>query len=187
MLIRSERLLLRAAEDADAAFVTALFNADESVIAYGPHFPVSTRATLEKLRAPRSVSLIAQRLEDEAPVGFVRFWLSWGDTVMNVDDVIFSAEYQGAGYGREALGALLEHFFRQWGGRRVELQVRSHNERAVRTYKCLGFVEEGRRRQVVPPGWSADTDPDYLLMGLLADEYVPPEPRGGDSNERHGH
>jgi hypothetical protein len=50
----------------------------------------------------------------------------------------------------------------------VELQVRSHNEGTARTYKGLGFVEEGRRRQVVLPGWGAETVPDYLPMGLLS-------------------
>jgi RimJ/RimL family protein N-acetyltransferase len=186
MLIRSTRLLLRAVEDTDAAFVAGLFNGDGSVVAYGPHFPVSARAALDRLRTPHSVALIGQRLADDTPVGIVRFRLSWGDSVMNIEDVIFSADHRGSGYGREALGALLSHFFRRWGGRRVELQVRAQNGRAVRTYKGLGFVEEGRRRQVVPAGWGADIDPDYLLMGLLADEYLPPESYGGDSNERQG-
>lgn len=170
MLIQANRVVMRAAESSDAEFVAALLNADESVPAYGPHFPVSVGEAQKKMTDPRSYSLVSERTDGGGAVGFLRFRLAWGESVMNVEDVVFAAKVRGAGYGRESLGALVEFFFGRRGGRRVELQLRADNTRARRTYEALGFVVEGRRRDVVPVAWGSAADRDYLMMGLLATE-----------------
>ncbi|MGH3607981.1 MAG: GNAT family N-acetyltransferase [Pseudonocardiaceae bacterium] len=170
MLIHSDRLTLRAAESSDGRFVADLLNSEAAAPAYGPHFPLSAADGQQKLADSRSTSLIAERTQDIVAVGFLRFCLSWGEAVMNIEDVVFDAVHQGKGYGREALGGLLDHFFRRWGGRRAELQLRATNKRALRTYEALGFVIEGRRRKVVPLAWQPDGDRDFLMMGLLSTE-----------------
>ena len=52
--------------------------------------------------------------------------------------------------------------------RRIWLNVNSDNERAVRSYKAVGFVEEGRQRQHV---WSNGRYIDLVCMGLLREEW----------------
>jgi RimJ/RimL family protein N-acetyltransferase len=57
------------------------------------------------------------------------------------------------------------------GVRRVELKVREDNHRALRLYRTLGFLEEGRlRRSFVVD----DRVFDELTMALLLDESSPP-------------
>src|SRR5690554_7624314 len=59
---------------------------------------------------------------------------------------------------------------------RVELQVYDFNPRGIRAYEKLGFVHEGRRREVV---WREGAYHDMLLMSILEDEWRSEERRVG--------
>lgn len=78
-------------------------------------------------------------------------------------------DYRGRGYGRDALGALLEYAFRLRNLRKVWLTVNGDNERAMRAYRASGFTEEGRQRDQV---WSAGAYVDLVYMGILCAEWA---------------
>ncbi len=80
---------------------------------------------------------------------------------------IGAKEYWGKGYGREAVGLLLDYAFRLRNLRRVWLEVHSANERAIRAYSSCGFVEEGRMREHV---WLGGRYVDNVIMGVLREE-----------------
>jgi RimJ/RimL family protein N-acetyltransferase len=172
MLIRGARTVLRAANDDDAPAIVALFDSDHVAAAHGPRFPRSLATTLAELRDPARTTLaidIDQRLG-----GFLHSTKSWADDVMTIQEFLIDAEFVGKGYAADALGALLEFFFRRWGGRRAELYVRADNERALRCYRRLGFETEGRKRNVIPPTWGPPGSSDFLLMGMLPGEFRKP-------------
>jgi RimJ/RimL family protein N-acetyltransferase len=75
---------------------------------------------------------------------------------------------RGKGYGREAIGLLLEYAFRYRNMRKVCLSTGSDNERAQRCYRACGFVEEGRLRQ---QEWCDGRYIDSVQMGLLREEW----------------
>ncbi len=77
-------------------------------------------------------------------------------------------DYLGKGYGREAVGLLLDFAFRLRNMRRVWLTVNADNERAIRSYKGLGFIEEGRLREHV---WQDGNYHDWVYMGLMRTEW----------------
>jgi RimJ/RimL family protein N-acetyltransferase len=82
---------------------------------------------------------------------------------------IYDPEYLGQGYGREALGLLIDWAFRIQNYERIWLDTWASNERAIRCYKAVGFVEEGRqRRHTYIDGQYVDV----VLMGLLRDEWL---------------
>lgn len=81
---------------------------------------------------------------------------------------IGDSDYQGRGYGREALRLLLDYAFRLRNVRKVSLTVSGDNERAIRAYRACGFVEEGRLRQHV---WGKGAYLDIVCMGLLRREW----------------
>jgi RimJ/RimL family protein N-acetyltransferase len=90
-------------------------------------------------------------------------------------------DYIGRGYGREAIALALDWAFRIQNWRRVWLDVAANNERAIRAYQALGFVEEGRQRQhsYLNGGYV-----DLVMMGLLRSEWearasAADEPRAG--------
>jgi RimJ/RimL family protein N-acetyltransferase len=76
--------------------------------------------------------------------------------------------YWGQGYGREAVALLLEYAFRYRNFQRVWLWVHAANERAIRAYRAVGFVEEGRLRRHV---WSDGRYDDAVYMGMLKEEW----------------
>jgi RimJ/RimL family protein N-acetyltransferase len=78
-------------------------------------------------------------------------------------------DYWGRGYGRDCVRVLLKYAFRYLNYRRVWLRVHGRNERAIRTYRACGFVEEGRQRAHV---WSDGALDDLVLMGILRDEWL---------------
>ena len=89
--------------------------------------------------------------------------------------IMMGPPYQNGGYGREAVLLALRLAFLEMGARKMELEVYSFNERAVRVYEQLGFTVEGRRRNaVVHRGAFCD----QLLMGMLDAEYYEQYGRG---------
>src|SRR4051812_7146424 len=127
MLIRGTRTLLRAASDDDAPAIVALFDSDHVAAAVGPRFPRSLTTTLAELRDEARTTLAIEI--DRQLGGFLHATMSWANDVMTIQEFLIGAPFVGKGYASDALGALLEFFFRRWGGRRAELYVRADNER----------------------------------------------------------
>lgn len=82
--------------------------------------------------------------------------------------VIGERDYWNKGYGREAIGLLLDYAFRILNLHKVWLVVNGNNERAFRSYRAAGFVEEGRLRQHV---WNDGKYIDFIVMGVLREEW----------------
>ena len=74
----------------------------------------------------------------------------------------------GHGYGTEATGLMLEHAFEHLGLHRVALSVFAFNERAIRSYRKVGFVVEGRSRDAI---WRDGRYWDELQMSILEDDW----------------
>jgi len=74
----------------------------------------------------------------------------------------------GKGLGAELLQWLLQHTFEKLGMHRMSLSVHGDNDRAIELYKYLGFVEEGRTREVLA---RPDGRVDVVRMGMLGREW----------------
>ncbi|HEY0734252.1 MAG TPA: GNAT family protein [Herpetosiphonaceae bacterium] len=81
---------------------------------------------------------------------------------------IYERDYLGKGYGRDAINVLLEWAFEMQNFRRIWLETWATNERAIRCYQALGFVEEGRLRE---HGYHKGQYFDVVLMGLMRSEW----------------
>jgi RimJ/RimL family protein N-acetyltransferase len=74
----------------------------------------------------------------------------------------------GQGYGSDAMRLIVCYAFSELNLHRVSLTVFEYNERAQRTYRKLGFVEEGRHRERLlrfGKRW------DMVVMGLLRSQW----------------
>ncbi|MBK5250577.1 MAG: GNAT family N-acetyltransferase [Actinomycetales bacterium] len=80
---------------------------------------------------------------------------------------------RGRGYGREAIMLVLAFAFADapegLGLHRVSLDVLSINPRAAALYQSLGFIVEGRQRDVHLDG---DRYCDAILMAMLEDDFL---------------
>ena len=72
------------------------------------------------------------------------------------------------GYGTEALKLLLDFAFNIRNLNNVILHVFAFNERAIKSYKKIGFKEIGRRRKSY---FAAGKYHDEISMDILSDEY----------------
>ncbi|KAF9884860.1 hypothetical protein FE257_001203 [Aspergillus nanangensis] len=63
--------------------------------------------------------------------------------------ISLAEEFRGKGYGGEAMNWALDWAFEMAGLHRVSLNAFSYNENAVKLYRKLGFIEEGREREAI--------------------------------------
>jgi RimJ/RimL family protein N-acetyltransferase len=77
-------------------------------------------------------------------------------------------DYWGRGYGRDAVRVLVDYAFRLRNLHKVWLRVVGVNERAIRSYRACGFVEEARLRQ---QHWGDGQYVDEVYMGILRGEW----------------
>jgi RimJ/RimL family protein N-acetyltransferase len=76
----------------------------------------------------------------------------------------------GKGYGTEALSLLADYSFNVLNLRSLHLWVFEYNERAMASYRKVGFKEAGRLRKSHYYGGRYH---DEILMDLLAEEFGP--------------
>lgn len=118
---------------------------------------------------------VRQRLLDESVTefGIVVDDRLVGRCVLFHDDLLSrSAEvgiglvssHRGHGYGTDALRVLCEFAFERRNLRRLQLEVLATNLGAVASYRKVGFVEEGRRREAA---WADGRYTDAVIMGVL--------------------
>lgn len=91
--------------------------------------------------------------------------------------------FRGKGYGGEAVDWVLDWGFERLGLHRIWLAAFGYNERAVRLYKKLGFVEEGREREAVlyeRKWW------DIVRLGMLEGEWEALRKRQREEKEKEG-
>jgi RimJ/RimL family protein N-acetyltransferase len=89
--------------------------------------------------------------------------------------IFIAKEYQGHGYGPEAIKWAVEWAFQKAGLHRVGLEVYGYNTKALKIYKDLGFVNEGGARDAL---WYDGKWWDKVYMGILADEWEKIQEKG---------
>ncbi len=109
-------------------------------------------------------------LEGDALIGLIGLFDLFqhhGDTLVAIG--IGERDRWSKGYGTDAMSIILRYAFNELNLRRVGLIVFDYNPRAIRSYEKVGFVYEGRIREVMHRDgkrW------DFLYMGLLREEWL---------------
>jgi RimJ/RimL family protein N-acetyltransferase len=122
---------------------------------------------------PDEVFFAIRRLEGDQLIGFIGLfdlYLQHGDTLVAI--ALGEREYWGKGYGTDAMRIMLRYAFNELNLRRVGLIVFEYNPRAIRSYEKVGFIPEGRVREVMQRDgkrW------DFLYMGILREEWLSKE------------
>jgi diamine N-acetyltransferase len=75
-------------------------------------------------------------------VGFAMYGLDLTDNSMNLVRLMIGAQYQGKGYGKAALAAILAAIEQQYGPQTIWLSISPSNTAAQRLYKRFGFAVE---------------------------------------------
>jgi RimJ/RimL family protein N-acetyltransferase len=177
-VLKGQNVELRAIERDDLRTVLGWFNDPEVALPAGGDLRPMSFAQIE--------AQFDKELEEDA---LTRFAIVVGDTLIgwcglfDWDDAlslrmaitIGDKSYWGRGYGREALGLLVDYAFLHRNAHKVWLEVHANNERAIRSYRSVGFIEEGRIRDNV---WLDGKYVDELVMGILRSEWEEIRTRG---------
>jgi RimJ/RimL family protein N-acetyltransferase len=94
--------------------------------------------------------------------------IDWKNACVTVWIFIGKGENRGAGYGSEALSLFVNFIFREMNMNRVQLYVFGFNERAVTSYKKVGFVVEGVHKQDLYRNGKYN---DVYIMSILKREF----------------
>jgi RimJ/RimL family protein N-acetyltransferase len=78
--------------------------------------------------------------------------------------VIGDKNYWNSGYGSEAAKLIIDYGFKKLKLHRIDLDVYSYNDRAIKVYKRLGFKEEGRKIEYTKLGKKFY---DAIMMSVL--------------------
>lgn len=95
--------------------------------------------------------------------------IDWKNRVATVGIYIGDKDFRGKGYGTEAMRLLVDFIFNQININRIQLFVFSFNERAIKSYKKNGFIEEGRLKQSV---FRNGRYYDEVVMAILREDYL---------------
>lgn len=123
----------------------------------------------EQAEDPNTIAFAVRTLAEDQLIGFVAFdGINWrhGDTFVGIG--IGDPIYRGNGYGTDAMRVLLRYGFMELNLARVQLNTFSYNERAIKSYLKVGFVEEGQMRGMLRRNgqrW------DFVYMSILHTEW----------------
>jgi GNAT superfamily N-acetyltransferase len=176
----SERLIYRAAEETaqDKAFILSLQNdraSAEQTTGYlvKPMSATDVNGFLRNLQGSLLGVLICLPISPNSlitsPIGYISVKSTSQPHHRNATmSIQICREEQGKGYGSEAIKWVLEWGFLAAGLHRVSNACFSFNEGARRLYERMGFVVEGRTREVI---WKNGGWYDSITMGILEGEW----------------
>ncbi|USG64964.1 GNAT family N-acetyltransferase [Brevibacillus ruminantium] len=112
--------------------------------------------------------LIALRETDEVIGDIALQSIDHTNRNCNIRIAINEPQYQSKGLGSEAMRLLLGYGFGILNLHRIELNVFSYNQQAIRAYEKVGFTKEGVQREAL---YYNHEYHDSILMSILAREY----------------
>jgi RimJ/RimL family protein N-acetyltransferase len=118
---------------------------------------------------PDSLALAVHVLGTDRLVGTCAFSQLDGDNGSALYHItIGEKDVWGRGYGTEATRLMLGHAFGNLSLHRVALSVFEFNQRAIRSYRRVGFQVEGRAREAI---WREGRWWDEITMSILEPEW----------------
>ena len=85
--------------------------------------------------------------------------------------IFLGHQFWGKGYGTDAMRVLVDFCFQEINLHKVKLEVFSYNERAIRSYQKVGFIEEGVLREEV---YRHGKYHDCHLMSIFRKDWTSP-------------
>ncbi|CAG7915998.1 unnamed protein product [Penicillium olsonii] len=210
-LFKSERLLYRAPEDSaeDKEFIHSSIINDNTIQTMSTmrlSRPANKSAADEFIKQMHGavlgvlICLPAPTSEDKTttsegsspstttkpiPIGHMNIFYTHGADASHhrnaMIGISFAEGYRGKGYGGEAINWALDWAFMRGGFHRISIGAFSFNTNALKLYRKLGFVDEGRDREAI---FHLRKWHDLVSLGMLENEWE--ELRSKQSEITHG-
>jgi RimJ/RimL family protein N-acetyltransferase len=174
--VRTDRLLLRPYR-LDDLEPTLAYYSDPQVARYIPFDPWTRVQAVEHIdkRIRRTgvdgpeaaLSLVVER--DGSVVGDVVLWCADDTRLRGEMGWAFHAAASGQGYATEAVRALIDLAFADYGMQRLIAKLDARNSASARLCERLGMTKEAHLRRDC---WAKGEWTDMLVYGLLAEEWT---------------
>lgn len=151
------------------------FSSLEALVQWGGpglSFPLEAaqlEAMLAGTEGAEAERLMFAGIVDGKLAGHAQVALDWPNGVGRLARVAINPRMRGQRLAQPFLREVTRRFFTDPAFERLELNVYTFNEAAIRTYRSLGFQEEGVRRSSAKVG---DARWDTAIYGLLRGEWA---------------
>lgn len=171
--LRGQVVSLRPVEPSDAAPLTEILTHSD-VAAWWGHWDL-TRVQHEMISPTDGTVSFAVEVDGQL-IGLIQYWEEDDPDYRHARiDIFLDPAWHGRGLGTDTVRTVARYLFAERGHRRLTIDPAAHNQRAIRSYRRVGFQPVGimRRYERGPDGsWH-----DGLLMDLLPEDVVEPEGR----------
>lgn len=174
-LLEGEKVRLTAVKDSDLDELQSWFNNVSFMRNYDmiPAVPKGNKEVKEVLdyyfNSNEAYIFAVRFRESEEIIGVAGFdEIIWSNGTATVFVGIGKNELRGRGIGKEGLSLLLDFGFNELNFHKVQLDVISYNESAIRLYESAGFIKEGTYREFI---YRDGERYDMYLYGLLKREW----------------
>lgn len=174
-LLRGKNLYLTTLKEEDLPIFEAWYNNIAflrvyDMIAAFPKSQAELQDMLKDIRQAHDRYIFAVRSKsDNNLVGVTGFEnILWNNGTAVIYIGIGDASSRGKGFGTEALALTMEFGFQELNLHRIQLNVLSYNEPAVKLYEKLGFKKEGTYREFIHRDGKRY---DMYLYGILRPEW----------------
>ena len=171
--LESTRILLRPVQREDLKYLAELMSDREIRILIAEVYPTTEKGNEEFYeRCQKTEDRVWFMVIDKATnkvigeTGFLRLFTPWRSTDFSL--IIWDKEYWNKGYGKEIAGLMLDYGFNSLNIHRMGLGVVEFNENALKFWKSIGFVEEGK---TIDGYFVNGKYCDFVTMYLLEDDY----------------
>lgn len=173
MLVGS-KVRLRSVEPTDYPILARWLNDSGVMVYWGRPGNTESLAAVRSHEEANSARTNSRKymIDTEAgeTIGQIDYYdLDWQARSAWVSIMIGDPAYWSGGYGSDAMRTLLRYLFSQLGLHRIVLTVHETNERAIRSYRRSGFVEEGVLRDwaYFNGRWT-----NGVIMSVLKDDFL---------------
>jgi diamine N-acetyltransferase len=98
--------------------------------------------------------------------GLLRIYSPWRTSDLSL--VIWNKKYWSKGFGKEIIKPIMDYAYNDLNLHRLAIGVVGNNERALKFWKSIGFIEEGRQ---VEGYFKNGIFSDFVMMYQLENEY----------------
>lgn len=173
MLI-GERVLLRALKITDVVLLNKWRNNLELIkLTQGVRFPKTLEMdegwfiSQSNDKSNKNVIFGIEEISSNSFIGLIQITnIDWISRIGEFGVSIGENNKAGLGYGTEAMELFFSYIFQELNLRKISLRVASFNENAIKSYRKLGFVEEGTLKE---HSFFGDKYNDIILMALFKD------------------
>ncbi len=173
LFLEGERIGLRTIKKSDLEYLEVLFSDRETAALIGEIYPM-TEKNLQDFydkcqdEKDRIWFVIVDKKSGKiiGETGFLRIFMPWRRADFSL--IIWDKDFHGEGYGEETARLMLDYGFNTLNLHRLAVGVVGINRAALKFWKKIGFVEEGRE---IEGFFLEGAYSDFVMLSLLESNY----------------